>query len=96
MSRRSNKWIAEILTPSSPSVEPTTNVCTSSQSSIRNENIHDIELARKMTIATEGFTTHKFCELVLKDRNPKCYFVFVALGIYVQLMVDNYWQFSVG
>jgi integrase len=69
MSRRSNKWIAEILTPSSSSVEPTTNVCTSSQSSIRNENIHDIELARKMTIATEGFTTCKFCELVLKDRN---------------------------
>jgi hypothetical protein len=69
MSRRSNKWIAEILTPSSPSVEPTTNVCISSQSSIKNENIHYIELARKITIATEGFTTHKFCELVLKDRN---------------------------
>jgi len=73
MSRRSNKWIAEILTPSisssSPSIESTTHVHTSSQSSIRNENIHDIELARKITIAAEGFTTHKFCELVLKDRN---------------------------
>ena len=24
---------------------------------------------RKITLATEGFTTNKFCELVLKDRN---------------------------
>jgi hypothetical protein len=74
MPRRSNKWIAEILTPSissspSPAVEPTTDVHTSSQSSIRNDNIYDIELNRKITIATEGFTTHKFCELVLKDRS---------------------------
>src|ERR1041385_4536418 len=26
-------------------------------------------LERKINIATEGFTTHKFCELVLRDRN---------------------------
>jgi uncharacterized protein YihD (DUF1040 family) len=26
-------------------------------------------LERKIALATEGFTTHKFCELVLKDRN---------------------------
>jgi hypothetical protein len=26
-------------------------------------------LDRKIAIATEGFTTNKFCELVLKDRN---------------------------
>jgi hypothetical protein len=69
MPRRSKKWIAEILTPSSPYVEPTTDVHASSQSSIRNDNIHDIALDRKITIATEGFTTRKFCELVLKDRS---------------------------
>ena len=72
MPRRSNKWIAEILTPSmssSPSVDTTINVHTSSQSSMRNDNIHDIELDRKIAIATEGFTTRKFCELVLKDRS---------------------------
>src|SRR5919198_2083629 len=69
---RHSKWIAEILTPSisssSSSVETATGVHTSSQSSIRNDNIRDIALDRKITIATEGFTTHKFCELVLKDR----------------------------
>jgi hypothetical protein len=26
-------------------------------------------LDRRITMATEGFTTHKFCELVLKDRS---------------------------
>jgi hypothetical protein len=26
-------------------------------------------LERKITLATEGFTTHKFCELILRDRN---------------------------
>jgi hypothetical protein len=26
-------------------------------------------LDRKFTIATEGFTTNRFCELVLRDRN---------------------------
>jgi hypothetical protein len=72
MPRRSNKWIAEILTPtisSSQSQDSTINVHTPSQSSIRNDNIHDIELNRKIAIATEGFTTRKFCELVLKDRS---------------------------
>jgi integrase len=39
------------------------------QSSIRNDNIHGIELDRKVAIATEGFTTCKFCELVLRDRS---------------------------
>jgi hypothetical protein len=27
------------------------------------------EIERKITLATEGFTTTKFCELVLKDRD---------------------------
>ena len=29
----------------------------------------DVVLDRKITLATEGFTTAKFCELVLKDRS---------------------------
>ena len=29
----------------------------------------DLEMQRKITLATEGFTTIKFCELVLRDRN---------------------------
>jgi hypothetical protein len=27
------------------------------------------EIQRKISLATEGFTTSKYCELVLKDRN---------------------------
>jgi uncharacterized protein YihD (DUF1040 family) len=73
MPGRSKKRIAEILTPSisssSPYVEPTTDVHTSSKSSVRNDNVHDIALDRKITIANEGFTTRKFCELVLRDRS---------------------------
>ena len=76
MAKRSNKWIAEMLTPSissslspSPSTEATTYVNTSSQCSIRDDNIHDVTLDRKITIATEGFTTRKYCKLVLKNRS---------------------------
>ncbi len=36
-------------------------------SSSKNEET-SIELDRKITLATEGFTTNKFCELILKDR----------------------------
>ena len=60
MSRRSNKSIAEILTSS-------TNV-----SFVDDENDNDKPLGlldRKITLATEGFTTHKFCELILRDRS---------------------------
>jgi uncharacterized protein YihD (DUF1040 family) len=38
-----------------------------SSSSSRNET--SLESDRKITLATEGFTTNKFCELVLRDRN---------------------------
>jgi integrase/recombinase XerD len=58
MHRRSKKPVAEILSP--------TNV------SFLDENDNDKHLAlleRKITLATEGFTTHKFCELILRDRN---------------------------
>jgi hypothetical protein len=58
MVRRSNKSIAEILTPSNVPLQ--------------DENDNDKHLAlleRKITLATEGFTRLKFCELVLRDRN---------------------------
>jgi integrase/recombinase XerD len=38
-----------------------------SSSSSRSET--SLESDRKITLATEGFTTNKFCELVLRDRN---------------------------
>jgi integrase len=60
MARRSNKSIAEILTP--------TNVPLQDENE-KNENKHLALLERKITQATEGFTSSKFCELVLKDRN---------------------------
>jgi integrase/recombinase XerD len=58
MPRHSNKSITEILS--------STNV------PIVDRSGNDKYLAlleRKITIVTEGFTTRKFCELVLKDRN---------------------------
>jgi hypothetical protein len=67
MARRSNKWIADTLTPS---VSLTANISATkidtSSAFIRNND--DALLERKITLATEGFTTHKYCELVLKDR----------------------------
>ena len=61
MARLSNKSIAEILTPSATQVSASRN----------NDNDNDglSLLERKINIATEGFTTNKFCELVLRDRN---------------------------
>ena len=51
MARQSNKSIQEILSSSSEFI-----------------SFDDKEkgLDRKITLATEGFTTNKFCELVLK------------------------------
>jgi integrase/recombinase XerD len=60
MARRSNKSIAEILSRSPTNV------------SSLDENYDDKRLAlldMKIALATEGFTTYKFCELILKDRN---------------------------
>jgi hypothetical protein len=62
MPRRSNKSIAETLTP-----PPSTNV-SFLDGNDNNDNLLTL-LERKITLATEGFTTHRFCELVLKDRN---------------------------
>src|SRR5919198_1213499 len=58
MPRHSKKSVAEILSQ--------TNV------SLLDENYNGKHLAlleRKITLATEGFTTDRFCELVLRDRN---------------------------
>jgi len=55
MARRSNKSIAEILTPPLPA-----------QGSSKNG---DDLLELKISMASEGFGTTKFCELILKDRN---------------------------
>ena len=38
-------------------------------SKTRNKEIQDLDLDRKIALATEGFTTAKFCEFVLRDRN---------------------------
>jgi uncharacterized protein YihD (DUF1040 family) len=57
MVRRSNKSVAEILSQ--------TNV---SELDCNNDKVLAL-LERKITLATEGFTTHKFCELILRDRN---------------------------
>jgi len=55
MARRSNKSIAEILTPPIPT-----------QGSSKNG---DDLLEMKISMASEGFGMTKFCELILKDRN---------------------------
>lgn len=59
MARRSNKSIAGLLTPTNVPLQDA------------NDN-NDKYLAlfeRKIALATEGFTTYKFCELILKDRD---------------------------
>ena len=59
MARGSNKSVAEIESQKT-NVSPLD----------RNDNgKHLALLERKITIATEGFTTDRFCELVLRDRN---------------------------
>ncbi|MGC2681244.1 MAG: hypothetical protein WA323_05190 [Candidatus Nitrosopolaris sp.] len=55
MARRSNKSIAEILTP--PLIV---------QAASKNDNEL---LETKINMAAEGFGTTKFCELILRDRN---------------------------
>jgi len=54
MRKRSDKSIAEILTPMADTASAVAAVASS-----RNA----------LALATEGFTTTKFCELVLRDRN---------------------------
>ncbi|MFL6399192.1 MAG: hypothetical protein ACJ72J_06380 [Nitrososphaeraceae archaeon] len=54
MARLSNKSIAEIL---------------SSNKEFISFDDKEKELDRKIILATEGFTTNKYCELVLRDRN---------------------------
>ena len=56
MPRRSNESITKLLRPQIP-VE------------LSSKDDADISLEKKITIATEGFTTSKLCELILRDRN---------------------------
>jgi hypothetical protein len=62
MPRRSNKSIAEILTPMSATAP-----AGAAASAPNDTNL--LLLERKITLATEGFTSTKFCELVLRDRD---------------------------
>src|SRR5919199_3370299 len=75
MARRSKTSMAEILTPSaslSP-VELTAKVhaLSAPPPSLKNNddvNFDVAKLERKIVLAIEGFTTGKFCELILRDR----------------------------
>jgi hypothetical protein len=60
MAKRTNKSIAEILTPIGASSLPNT---------YDNDLLLSSSLERKITLATEGFTASRFCELILRDRN---------------------------
>ena len=51
MARRSNKSVAATLTAAATTAK---------------DNDEDLETQRKITLATEGFTTDKFCELILR------------------------------
>jgi hypothetical protein len=62
MARRSNKSIAKILTPPPAAKQ-------ASLSSSNGDNDLLLLLEKKITLATEGFTTDKFCELIRRDRN---------------------------
>jgi uncharacterized protein YihD (DUF1040 family) len=57
MSKRSNKRVEEILTTHKEEYKQ------------REEEEERQVLDTKITVATEGFTTHKFCELILRDRS---------------------------
>jgi hypothetical protein len=54
MARRSKKTVETILSVASATTTTTK---------------EDFEVQRKITLATEGFTTTKFCELILRDRS---------------------------
>ncbi len=57
MARRSNKSVAATLTAAATT------------STKDDDGEEHLETQRKITLATEGFTTNKFCELILRDRN---------------------------
>jgi integrase len=68
MARRSNKTIAEVLKPRSRR-PPSLGVQPLSSSPENDDEYYLVLLQRKIAAATEDFTTSKFCELILKDRN---------------------------
>ena len=61
MARRSNKSVQEIL--GQQQSQPTGEFIT-----LVGVSYDDKELDRKITLVTEGFTTTKYCELILRDR----------------------------
>ncbi|MFL6461005.1 MAG: hypothetical protein ACJ71J_08650, partial [Nitrososphaeraceae archaeon] len=71
MARRSKKSVVEILnTPSISSAVVNTHASSSSSSLFINYAVvDDVTFDGKVILATEGFTTDKFCKLVLKDRS---------------------------
>jgi hypothetical protein len=75
MVRRTNKSITETL---------------SSAGSAALSSKEDLELQRKITIATEGFGTTKFCELILRDRTR------TQSGGGIQSLSTIYWSFMFG
>ena len=66
MARRSNKSVQEILLGEQQS--QSTGEFTTSVGGGRDDKDKDKELDKKITLATEGFTTTKYCELILRDR----------------------------
>src|SRR5436309_8995958 len=70
MARCSKKSVVEILnTPSISSTAVNTHASSSSSLFINDAVVDDVTFDGKVIRATEGFTTDKFCELVLKDRS---------------------------
>jgi integrase len=60
MARHSNKSVAEILSQTNVSLL---------DGNDNDDHKHLAVVERKITLATEGFTTDRFCELILRDRN---------------------------
>jgi hypothetical protein len=58
MSKCSNKSIAKTLLPTNLSLLD-----------MKDNDKHLALLERKIALATEGFTTHKLCDVILKDRD---------------------------
>jgi hypothetical protein len=52
----------------------TTLTTTTTTTAVEIKEVKDLEIIenRKIVLATEGFTTNKFCELLLKDRDSLC------------------------
>ena len=61
MSKRSNKSIAETFSSKNVPLQD-----------MGDNDKYLALLERKIALATEGFTTHKLCELILTDKDEVC------------------------